>query len=283
MKAMHAESTVLVLVDYQARLMPAIHDAAEMASRAVLLGQAAQLLDVPVIGTEQNPAGLGPNVEQIACECASTLAKTHFDACADGLVEALQAARPGCSQVVVAGCEAHVCLLQTALGLLRAGLRVWVVADASGSRRPSDHAAAMQRLAQAGATVVTHEMVAFRMAGGLPACALQGRAEDRQAGPFGLNSTNRMRGPQPMGSRSRTSPRSRTMSRLQTIAFTLCLTPALALAQMATAPFEGRLKRSRRPRPSPWPTAPMPCPSRSRTTTRSPAAIWWTCAAASLA
>ena len=54
-----------------------------------------------------------------------------------------------------------MCLLQTALGLLRAGLRVWVVANASGSRRPSDHAAAMQRLAQAGATVVTHEMVLF--------------------------------------------------------------------------------------------------------------------------
>jgi nicotinamidase-related amidase len=161
MEMMRAESTVLVLVDYQARLMPAIHNAAEVAALAVLLAQAAQVLGIPVIGTEQNPAGLGPNVEPIRAGCAHTLAKTHFDACADGLVEALQAARPGCEQVVVAGCEAHVCMLQTALGLLRAGRRVWVVSNASGSRRPRDHATAMQRLAQAGATIVTHEMVLF--------------------------------------------------------------------------------------------------------------------------
>ncbi len=161
MDAIDAQASVLVLVDYQARLMPAIHDAAAVAARAVLLAQAAHTLGIPVIGTEQNPAGLGPNVEPVRAQCRLTLAKTRFDACADGLVQALHEAKPGCGQVVVAGCEAHVCLLQTALGLLRAGKRVWVVANASGSRRPADHAAAMARLAQAGATVVTHEMVLF--------------------------------------------------------------------------------------------------------------------------
>ncbi len=86
----------------------------------------------------------------------------HFDACADGLVGALQAssAQP-VHDVVIAGCEAHVCLLQTALGLLRAGLVVWVVADASGSRSADDHALAMQRLRDAGANIVGLEMVAF--------------------------------------------------------------------------------------------------------------------------
>lgn len=161
MDVMNAKASVLVLVDYQARLMPAIHRADEAAALAVLLAQAARLLDIPVIGTEQNPAGLGPNVAAVKAVCAHTLSKMHFDACADGLVPALQAARPGCSEVVVAGCEAHVCLLQTALGLGRAGLRVWVVENACSSRRPADHAAAMRRLAQAGATVVTHEMVLF--------------------------------------------------------------------------------------------------------------------------
>lgn len=161
MDSMRADASALVLVDYQARLMPAIHGAAEVAARAVLLAKAAHALGIPVLGTEQNPAGLGPNVEAVKAECASTLAKTHFDACADGLVEALQAARPGAEQVVVAGCEAHVCMMQTALGLRRAGRRVWVVENASGSRRPTDHAAAMRRLAEAGATIVTHEMVLF--------------------------------------------------------------------------------------------------------------------------
>ena len=160
---MGADSSVLVLVDHQGRLMPAIHEGEQAVARAVLLAKGARLLGVPVIGTEQNPSRLGPNVTEVKALCDATLAKTHFDACADGLVEAIQAARPGCADVVIAGCDAHVCLLQTALGLLLAwpGWRVWVVGNASGSRRASDHACAMARLAQAGATVVSHEMVLF--------------------------------------------------------------------------------------------------------------------------
>ncbi|WP_290902827.1 isochorismatase family protein [Aquabacterium sp.] len=161
--ALHAASSVLVLVDYQGRLMPAIHEGERVSARAVLLAEGARLLGVPVVGTEQNPSRLGPNVDAVKALCDATVAKTHFDACPDGLVDAVQAARPGCTDIVIAGCEAHVCLLQTALGLLRAwpDWRVWVVANASGSRRASDHAAAMARLAQAGANVVTHEMVLF--------------------------------------------------------------------------------------------------------------------------
>ena len=161
MNVISPETSVLVLVDYQARLMPAIADAAAVTSTAVLLAQAARVLGVPVIGTEQNPSGLGPNGDEIRSVSDSTLPKMHFDACADGLVEAVNGVRKDCDQVVVAGCEAHVCMMQTALGLLRAGKRVWVVENASGSRRPSNHAAAMRRLAQAGATIVTHEMVLF--------------------------------------------------------------------------------------------------------------------------
>ncbi|MBL8323326.1 MAG: isochorismatase family protein [Rubrivivax sp.] len=165
-EAMQAGAAVLVLVDYQARLMPAIHDAQAVVAHGVLLAQAAHALGIPVIGTEQNPAALGPNVESIRSECPVTLAKTHFDACADGLLDTLRAAKPqGRREVVIAGCEAHVCMMQTALGLLRAGERVWVVASASGSRRPADHAAAMARLGRAGATIVTHEMVLFEWLG----------------------------------------------------------------------------------------------------------------------
>lgn len=165
MDRIDAKACTLVLVDYQARLLPAIHDGAAVVANAVLLAQAAHVLGVPVIGTEQNPCGLGPNVEQVRNECAVTLAKMHFDACADGLLLALQEARPDADQVVIAGCEAHVCMMQTALGLLRAGKRVWVVANASGSRRPNDQNAAMVRLTQAGATIVTHEMVLFEWLG----------------------------------------------------------------------------------------------------------------------
>jgi nicotinamidase-related amidase len=153
--------SVLVLVDYQARLMPAIHGGAAAVDEALFLAATARCLGVPVLGTEQNPAGLGPNDGRIAAACDQTLAKTHFDATADGLLDAVAQRRPGASQVVVGGCEAHVCLLQTALGLVRAGLQVFVVPAACGSRRAADHALAMQRLQAAGVTALAPEMVAF--------------------------------------------------------------------------------------------------------------------------
>ena len=152
----------LVLVDYQQRLMPAIHLGAQAVAYGARLADIAHALGLPVIGTEQNPAGLGPNEASIRARCDTTLAKMHFDACADGLLDCLrsQAAGP-IDEVVIAGCEAHVCLLQTGIGLLQAGLTVSVVAQASGSRSAENHALAMQRLSLAGARIVSYEMVAF--------------------------------------------------------------------------------------------------------------------------
>lgn len=151
----------LVLVDYQARLMPAIHEGDKAVAVAVKLADVARELGIPVVGTEQNPAGLGPNVEAIRQRCAATVSKMSFDACPDGLLEWLRAQGNAISDVVIAGCESHVCLMQTTLGLLRAGYRAWVAADACGSRFPSDKAIAMERMRGAGATLVTGEMVAF--------------------------------------------------------------------------------------------------------------------------
>ncbi|BAL96951.1 isochorismatase family protein [Rubrivivax gelatinosus] len=161
MQAMDRASSALVLVDYQGRLMPAIDDGAHVLAWAQRLAEIARELAVPVLGTEQNPAKLGPNDEALRALCDTTLAKTHFDACADGLVEALRALPRAPRQIVVAGCEAHVCLLQTALGLCRAGYEVFVVEPACGSRAAEDKVLAMARLRQAGAVIVSVEMVAF--------------------------------------------------------------------------------------------------------------------------
>lgn len=165
MDTIDAGRCALVLVDYQARLMPAIHRATQVLACALQLARAARVLGIPVVGTEQNPAGLGQNVEELRARCDATVAKMHFDACDDALSATLDALAPRARQVVVAGCEAHVCLLQTALGLLRRERRVWVVEAACGSRRPSDHRLAMQRLQQAGATIVSPEMALFEWLG----------------------------------------------------------------------------------------------------------------------
>lgn len=126
--------------------------------RCATLATIARLLSVPVLATEQIPQKLGRNRAAVRDGCDITLDKTYFDACPDGLIERLPEGR---QHIVIGGCEAHVCMLQTALSLLDAGYKVWVVADACGSRQPLDRDVALNRLARSGATVVTLEMVAF--------------------------------------------------------------------------------------------------------------------------
>lgn len=156
-----AAVSTLVLVDYQQRLMPAIHEGERVLASALLLADAARELGIHVYGTEQNPAGLGPNVAAIRERCDNTIAKDRFDACADGLLAQLGDNEHLARQVVIAGCEAHVCLMQTALGLLRFNYKVFVVSDACGSRTAENHRVAMERLRQAGAVIVSTEMVVF--------------------------------------------------------------------------------------------------------------------------
>jgi nicotinamidase-related amidase len=155
----------LVLVDYQERLMPAIDRGPQVVAEATCLADVALALGLTVLGTEQNPRGLGPNVDAIRERCAITMPKMHFDACADGLLDLLRPASVHAElpDVVIAGCEAHVCLMQTSLGLLRAGHPLWVVAPACGSRSPNDHelAWASALLLMAFVLIMSLEMVVF--------------------------------------------------------------------------------------------------------------------------
>jgi nicotinamidase-related amidase len=178
-----AEDSQLVLVDYQARLMPAIHESEAVLRNALRLARLAQLMDVPAWATEQSPDKLGPIPAELRALCRKTMAKAHFSGVADGLVDLLRApARPQQggnarslpkhlqkapqpqdqrNTIVMAGCEAHVCLLQTALDLLDEEFDVWVVTDACSSRTERNRDASFDRLAGAGAELVTTEMVAF--------------------------------------------------------------------------------------------------------------------------
>jgi nicotinamidase-related amidase len=154
-----ARGSHLLLIDYQARLMPAIHGGAGVVANGARLLQAARLLDVPRSFTEQNPDSLGRTVPDLAPEPGeAVLAKMSFDACAD---TALMAEIPAAHRLVVCGCEAHVCVLQTVLGLLGAGRAVALVADATASRVSGNRDAALARMARHGAEIVTTEMVLF--------------------------------------------------------------------------------------------------------------------------
>ncbi|MBC7155871.1 MAG: isochorismatase family protein [Rhodobacteraceae bacterium] len=154
-----ADRSHLLLIDFQARLMPAIHAGAGVVANGARLLQAARILDVPRSFTEQNPAKLGATVPDLAPAPGEAVrAKMSFDACAE---TALATALPADHQVIVCGCEAHVCVLQTVLGLRAAGCEVAVVADATGSRAPENREAALARMARHGAGIVTTEMVVF--------------------------------------------------------------------------------------------------------------------------
>ena len=181
-----ADDSQLVLVDYQTRLMPVIFENALVVANALRLARMARTMEVPVWGTAQNPDKLGQNLPELQAVIDSaggkTLAKMHFSAAADGLVEWLRPpAKPQGGNarslpkhlqkpqqpvderpaIVIAGCEAHVCLLQTALQLVEDEFEVWVVTDACGSRTERNRDAAFDRLAGAGAELVTTEMVLF--------------------------------------------------------------------------------------------------------------------------
>ncbi|WP_144636638.1 isochorismatase family protein [Bordetella genomosp. 13] len=157
--ALKAEDCTLLVIDMQARLLPAIHDGDAVLANTLKLARAARLLDIPVVGTEQQPDKLGATVPELAAELRAVYAKTHFSAAREPGFEAWLP--PARRTVLVAGVEAHVCVLQTLLDLRQRGWQVLMVSDATGSRRPSDHHAASRRARSGGADIVSAEMAIF--------------------------------------------------------------------------------------------------------------------------
>jgi len=162
---MSAGDTGLLVIDVQEKLMVKIPQAAALVRDIGFLIDAARLLDMPVQATEQYPKGLGPTVPELAHRLPARPDKTAFSCCAiPTIVETFQrAARP---KIVLAGIEAHVCVLNTALDLLALGFRVYVAADAVASRYAIDRKFALRRLEQAGAILTTAETCVFEWIGG---------------------------------------------------------------------------------------------------------------------
>ncbi len=163
-----AQKSSLLVIDIQEKLLPAIDDWQRTLDAVIWLTQLAKRVGVPVMASEQYPKGLGHTHPDLAVEFStgSVATKMYFSCVPEGCLSAL----PGNEreQVVVCGTEAHVCVLQTVLDLLAAGKKVFVVADAVGSRTPENKEMALQRMRQNGAEIVSGEMVAFewlRMAG----------------------------------------------------------------------------------------------------------------------
>jgi nicotinamidase-related amidase len=163
-----ADESCLVVIDMQERLVPAMQAPARTIRNARTLVTAADALDIPVILTEQYPKGLGATVPELAkvaaAAGATVLPKMHFSCMEDrGFARAFRAT--GRRQAVLAGMEAHICVMQTAAEMMEKGIEVFVVTDATSSRTLESEKACLDRLQASGAGIVTTEMVVFEWLG----------------------------------------------------------------------------------------------------------------------
>lgn len=157
-----AKDSVLVVIDMQERLVPAMLAPARTLKNTRLLIEAAGEVEVPVLLTEQYPEGLGHTVPELTNVSVQypVFAKLHFSCMEDAAFAAALRAT-GRSQVVLAGMEAHICVVQTAASLLEQGFDVFVASDATASRSAESEKACLDRLSAAGVGIVTSEMVVF--------------------------------------------------------------------------------------------------------------------------
>ena len=156
------EQSLLLVVDIQEKLAPAIFEGEAAVANSVRLLTGARQLNIPRFVSEQYVRGLGASVEAIrnAALDARFFEKMHFSCAGEpGVVDLLRTS--GRQQVVLTGMETHVCVLQTALGLREAGFSVFLVADAASSRSPENRSAPIERMRACGVQIVTTEMVLF--------------------------------------------------------------------------------------------------------------------------
>lgn len=159
---LNRDKSLLLIVDLQAGLLPVIDGGEQAVNEAIWIGGVAEALEIPVWVTEQNPKGLGGSEPRLLEGLGEhqLWTKCHFDAHHEReFAQALEAT--GRRQIVLCGSEAHICVLQTGLGLLAAGYDVYLLADASVSRRAGEAALAGRRIERAGGCIVSADMVAY--------------------------------------------------------------------------------------------------------------------------
>lgn len=153
-KMLDCQNTTVICIDLQEKLVDMVKNSDFIAANAVKLLNAAHILDVDTIITEQYPKGLGSTIEQIrAISNFKTIEKTSFSAydILSGLKE----------NIVIFGIETHICVYQSVLDLLKKGHSVYVVADCCASRKDLDYKTSLELMKQQGAKITTLEIVLF--------------------------------------------------------------------------------------------------------------------------
>jgi nicotinamidase-related amidase len=162
-----ASKASLLVVDVQERLLPAMADGPFVVEKTATLLKAAAALDIPVAYSEQYPKGLGRTVPELAGNGATVFEKLSFSCWRDEAIRQhfIDLHEHGRPQVIVAGIEAHVCVLQTCVDMANAGFAVYVAADAVTSRKQGSVDLALERMRGNDVQIVNTEMVIFELLG----------------------------------------------------------------------------------------------------------------------
>ena len=160
-----APKSSLLLIDIQDRLLSAMSNPDQVIAKSQILLQAAETLGLPVTMSEQYPKGLGHTVAALKTNTATIFEKLSFSCWRDGALKThfINLHETGRPLVIVAGIEAHVCVMQTCIDLANAGFGVFAVADAMSSRKPESAALAFERMRDNDVQVVNTEMVVFEL------------------------------------------------------------------------------------------------------------------------
>ncbi len=161
---LNKSSSALVIVDIQEKLVPAMNERETVYTNCNHLIEAAKLLDVPIVVTEQYPRGLGPTVEEVRQNLPvyEPLEKVTFDCCkGDGFLDKISSLIR--NHIIITGMETHICVLQTCLSLIKEGYYVHLASDAVCSRKKNDFLTARELLRDAGAVITCTETVLFQL------------------------------------------------------------------------------------------------------------------------
>lgn len=162
------ENVCLQIIDVQQSLMSKIKGADKVAATVELMIRCGRILGIPIIANTQYKKGLGPyvaNVESLVGDIPQ-IDKVEFNAVANGETESFIDGLPQeVDTSILVGVETHICIYQTAMGLLNRGRNVWVVTDGVSSRKLDDHQAGLQRLQSMGVSLGTAEMLIYELLG----------------------------------------------------------------------------------------------------------------------
>ncbi|MCK9229430.1 MAG: isochorismatase family protein [Syntrophales bacterium] len=155
-------TTLLVIIDAQERLMPAVLDSERVIHNLQIMIRGAQLFNVPILALEQ--VNLGPIVAPLAELLGDTrpIGKKSFSGCGERtFVEALESA--GRRRILVGGAETHICVHQTALGLLERGYETLVLEDCVSSRTAANRETGLRRMNAEGVKSTSAEMALYEL------------------------------------------------------------------------------------------------------------------------